>query len=190
MKYTFQDVDERIVKTRFALSDAVLNLIKKENKIKVLDICHEANITPMTYYHHFGNKQELLEFSIKEQLCGILPIPKKLKPTSLKHLINYLIFSFNRFITDNRDLFYCAIQQAYENKYLGSYFDLISKIIKRLIKQEVALLIKTNNLYIEFYANIISGSMEQLFKHIVLDKITISSDMLWGSFKNIFLSLQ
>ncbi|MCQ2957074.1 MAG: TetR/AcrR family transcriptional regulator [Mycoplasmoidaceae bacterium] len=145
MKYSYENLDERIVKTKLSLSGAILNLIGKNKTIKVLDICHKANITPMTYYHHFGNKQELLEFSIKEQLYGILPIPQKLKPTSLKHLIYYLIFSLNKFITNNRDLLYCAIRQAYENKYIGSYFDLVSKIIRRFIKQEVVLLIKTNN---------------------------------------------
>ena len=113
MKYSFEDLDERIIKTRIALIGAIFNLIKEEKKIKVLDICHEADITPMTYYHHFSNKQQLLQFAIEDQLVGILPIPVKLKPINLKHLIYYLVCSFNEFIQKNRET--CLIRYGVDS---------------------------------------------------------------------------
>lgn len=190
MKYTFQDVDERIIKTRFALTDAILNLIKKEDKIKVLNICHEANITPMTYYHHFNNKQQLFEFAIRMQLSGVLPIPRKLKPISLKHLIYYLTFSFGKFISNNQELFSSAIKQANEGKYFGSYIDLIDKIISKLIKEEIKSLIRNNNFVVEMFTNIICGSLKQVFMQIVRHEEPVNSKEIWESIKSLFINFQ
>lgn len=177
MKYTYKDLDQRIVNTRVTLSDAIFEIIKRCKKVKVLDICKEANITAMTYYHHFHNKQQLLEYAIKKQLNGILPIPVKLKPINLKHLIYYLIFAFNKFVRENRQLIYSALKQSNENKYLGSYIDLINQIIKKYVIQEIKLLVK-NDMYIELYANIIFGSICQIFKQIIIKQISVNSNVI------------
>lgn len=189
MKYTYKDLDQRIVNTRVTLSDAIFEIIKRCKKVKVLDICKEANITAMTYYHHFHNKQQLLEYAIKKQLNGILPIPVKLKPINLKHLIYYLIFAFNKFVRENRQLIYSALKQSNENKYLGSYIDLINQIIKKYVIQEIKLLVK-NDMYIEFYANIIFGSICQIFKQIIIKQISVNSNVIWTSVKNVFLTIR
>ena len=54
--------DLRIIKTKKALYDALLYLIKRNNfeNIKVFDICNKANINRSTFYDHFSDKYELL----------------------------------------------------------------------------------------------------------------------------------
>lgn len=185
MKYSFEDLDERIIKTRISLVGAIFNLIKEEKKIKVLDICQEADITPMTYYHHFGNKQQLLKFAIEDQLAGILPIPNKLKPINLKHLIYYLVCSFNRFIHDNKDLICSIINQNGKNWYYEFYVNYLFKVIKQLVKQEIQLLHLGNSPYIDFWINIICGSLWNIFDQILINNQTYTNEKIWLSIKTL-----
>lgn len=189
MKYTFQDVDERIIKTRFALTGAIVNLIKRENKIKVLDICREAHITPMTYYHHFNNKTDLLEYTVRKQLENILPIPKKLKPISLKHLVFYLINAFSKFICQNRNLIYLSLQRSKFQGYINSYLYLVFIHCKDLIKQEVRLLCKQDLTYVELWNDVICGSLFNVFTHMVVNKQFINENIVWKSYKHLVLNL-
>lgn len=186
MKYHYSDLDERIIKTKLALTGAILYLIKNEKKIKVLDICHKADITPMTYYHHFGNKNELLKYTVINQLSGILPIPRKLKPINLKHLIYYLVTAFNKFVTNNHELICAAIKQAKENIYYGSYIDLITKTINFFIKDEVRQVIKQDELQINFCSMVISGSLKEIFKQIVISGRNFNNDVIWSLIKRLF----
>lgn len=185
MKYNFQDVDQRMVKTRIALIGAIFNLIKEEKKIKVLDICHEADITPITYYHHFGNKQQLLKFAIEDQLVGILPIPAKLKPINLKHLIYYLVCAFNSFIHKHKELIYSLINQNGKNWYYEFYVNYIFKTIKQLVKQEIQFLQLENSFYIDFWTNIICGSLWNIFNQILVNNQTYSNEKIWLSIKTL-----
>ncbi|MCQ3915381.1 MAG: hypothetical protein MJ195_01180 [Mycoplasmoidaceae bacterium] len=149
MKYSFYDLDERIIKTRLALSGALFEMIKQKKHIKVLDVCKNACITPMTYYHHFNNKTQLLDYSIKKQLENILPIPIKLKPINIKHLVIYLIKSFNLFVQNNQKLIYSSIHECEENGFHNSYLYYLDTNISSLVKNELALLLHNNSLLVE-----------------------------------------
>lgn len=185
MRYSFEDLDERIIKTKIALTGAVFHLIKEEKKIKVLDICHEADITPMTYYHHFGNKQQLLKYAIEDQLVGILPIPAKLKPINLKHLIYYLVCSFNEFIHKNRELICLIIKQNSKHWYYRLYVTHIFDTTRQLIKQEIQSLHLGNLFYIDFWTNIICGSLWNLFNQILINNQSFSNQKIWLSIKTL-----
>ena len=54
--------DLRIIKTKKALYNALINLMKKKTfeEIKVSDICDEALINRSTFYAHFDDKYSLL----------------------------------------------------------------------------------------------------------------------------------
>lgn len=186
MKYTYEDLDERIIKTRLALTGAILNLIKNQKKTKVLDICHEADITPMTYYHHFDNRQQLLEYAIKSQLSCILPIPKKLKPISIKHLFYYLLTTLNQFVNQNREVILSSIK----NKTKGnSYFDLSFKIINELVKDEVRLLMRESEWYIDLATNLVCGAIQNILLQIVMNHYSVNNQNLWLWTKSILQAL-
>ncbi len=189
MKYTYEDLDERIIKTRLALTGAILNLIKNEKKTKVLNICHEADITPMTYYHHFGNKQQLLVYAIRKQLEGTLPIPRKLKPINVKHLMYYLLVSLNNFVQKNKVLLYSAIKQSKEGGKNNSYIDLMFNLIQQLVKDEVKLLVDKNQYYIDFISTVICGGLKNMFLQMVQQQRFLDNQQLWTSFKSIFTKL-
>lgn len=190
MKYSYEDVDERIVKTKIALSDALLVLLKENRKIKVLDICQKANITPMTYYHHFDNKEQLIEYTINNQLQNILPIPTKLKPINLKHLIYYLINSLSEFVKTNRDVFYCSIKQIETDRFVNSYLFLVFKTIISLVEKEISLLLKNKFVNIQIINNIVCGSLLNSFFQMIVRNSFINSSMIWNTFKTINVLLK
>ena len=57
-----KNADLRIIKTKKALYNALINLMKKKTfeEIKVSDICDEALINRSTFYAHFDDKYSLL----------------------------------------------------------------------------------------------------------------------------------
>lgn len=190
MKYSFEDVDERIIKTRLALVDAILNLIRKHAKTKVLDICHEAHITPMTYYHHFGNKKQLLEYTIKKQLQGILPIPRKLKPLNVKHLVFYLLNGFNNFVRQHHEIILSTIKQSEIEGYYDSYLDLSIRTIKALVWHELNILKIGNQPRTEIFNNLICGALIHVFLDMTINNWFINIKDLWDSIKNFILLLK
>ncbi|MGN0974099.1 MAG: TetR/AcrR family transcriptional regulator, partial [Bacilli bacterium] len=59
--------DIRTLKTYKALETALFSELKEKSfeEIKIVDLCKKANIHRTTFYSHFNDKYELLEYSIK-----------------------------------------------------------------------------------------------------------------------------
>lgn len=55
--------DVRIQKTRIKIFTALTYLLKKKtfNSITISDICHKAQISRATFYHHYQTKEEIVE---------------------------------------------------------------------------------------------------------------------------------
>ena len=71
--------DLRIVKTRKALFDALLELMKEKTfeEIKVSDICNLALVNRSTFYAHFDDKYDLLANcldDLKQNLFSLLNV--------------------------------------------------------------------------------------------------------------------
>ena len=66
-------IDRRAARTRTALFDALVALIRRKDYelITVQDILHEANVGRSTFYAHFTSKDDLLERSL-ERLRAML----------------------------------------------------------------------------------------------------------------------
>lgn len=62
--------DLRVRRTKKLLSDALFELVKKNafEKITVCDICDAAMVHRATFYSHFSDKYELLNYSMNEHL--------------------------------------------------------------------------------------------------------------------------
>jgi len=121
--------DQRVVKTRESLVNAYLELLIENVSSKVLDICNRADISPITFYHHFGDKQELIKYVIDQQLQHILPIPEKLKPSGYKQFFNYLIKSLTSFFIKNKEGVFNSLKQIDDKGYKYSYLDVLNKTI-------------------------------------------------------------
>lgn len=61
-------LDLRVQKTRSALTSALYDLMSKKSldEITVTELCQQAMVRKATFYKHFGDKTELLEYMIQE----------------------------------------------------------------------------------------------------------------------------
>lgn len=62
-KKSKKKIDKRVIKTRSAVFNAVLELAaeKELNKITVVELCDRANINKSTFYLHYKDKNDCLE---------------------------------------------------------------------------------------------------------------------------------
>ena len=60
--------DLRTIRTYKLLKDSLLELLSKDSfdNIKVNDICNLAMVHRTTFYSHFADKYELLDYAIKD----------------------------------------------------------------------------------------------------------------------------
>lgn len=185
MKYKYEDLDERIIKTRFALSGAIFELMKTPQKVKVLDICKQADVTPMTYYHHFGNKDQLLEWAVREQLKNKLPIPIKLKPINLKQLIGYLIKTMSEFVADNQQIINNSLNKMNTDGIKHSYINVLLTVTRFYIHQEIKLLINNDPMTLNVLSDVITYSVILL----IIKRMNSQQDYrflsIWNSLKSI-----
>ena len=66
--------DLRVQKTYMSLTDAMLRLLreKKFEEITINELCDEAMIRRATFYKHFGDKYEFIQFMIEEMRIQFL----------------------------------------------------------------------------------------------------------------------
>ena len=65
--------DSRIFKSKTALKKALVILLANQpfNEITVQDICHTANVTRVTFYAHYHDKESLMHDLIEDSLNDI-----------------------------------------------------------------------------------------------------------------------
>lgn len=186
MKYSYESIDERIIKTKLALSGAILDIMVSKPKVKVLDICQRADISAMTYYHHFHNKYQLLEFSVRNQLENILPIPLKLKPDNMRQLIAYLIKSFSGFIKDNKELIVASVNKMMTIGYKNSYIQILIDVVRYWIFHEISKIIGDKNRdVINIWTDVITYG---LLLSLIRRSISLKSNefyLIWNSLRGL-----
>lgn len=128
--------DLRITKTKRALYDALVNLMKKKTfeEIKVSDICDEALVNRSTFYAHFDDKYCLLESlinNLKQDLIDNLNSSKKF--TNTKDYYIEVIDLFLNHIEEKQDT-YLSIAINNRNSILSDIiYDVLDKdIVARL----------------------------------------------------------
>jgi AcrR family transcriptional regulator len=78
-------IDRRVARTRTALYDALVSLIRDRNydEISVEDILREANVGRSTFYAHFTSKDDLLKNSL-ERLKALLVATRERHRTAVQ----------------------------------------------------------------------------------------------------------
>ena len=125
-----ESTDIRIQKTKKSIEDAFLNLIKEKSfaDITIKDLCDEAMISRSTFYAHYKDKYNLLEYFFDKIISNFTEITanyfcKKSMSLKIEHastLLNY--------IYDNADIFNTFLQLNEENLDLFNYLtNFISK---------------------------------------------------------------
>lgn len=122
--------DLRIVRTRKAIMDALVQLIiqKDFSKITVTDITNIAVINRATFYYHFTDKYELLIAFIKEKIAANL----------LDELANYTKFD-KKFL---KNIFLSIAQFHVQTANLcRRNYDVLSPNIETVIRKELEVIL-------------------------------------------------
>lgn len=82
--------------TKNMISDAFLVLTKEKDidKITVKDIVEKCNITRQTFYYHFQDIMDVIEWSMQQRMEEILS--KSLKVTSVQEAVRILVSSVDK----------------------------------------------------------------------------------------------
>lgn len=119
--------DLRIKRTHKLLRDAMFALLENYDfdDITVVDICDKAMIHRATFYTHFKDKHDFMEYVAKEKLRDFYKESKLYADFSNKeNLYRAMIFNVLQFVEQNKSMFRLASQSSNSN-----FFDSLHKII-------------------------------------------------------------
>jgi len=147
--------DLRIIKTKNALRDALILLMKdkKFEEIKISDICSIALVNRSTFYAHYEDKYELLVDiidSLKESLLNDLNKNKRILNT--KEYYIELIRLFLNHINEKKDIYTKVLINNYNSILIDIFEDAVMKDTTKKIRKKQ---IKTGdipaNIFIKYY---------------------------------------
>ena len=146
-------------KTKILLSNALINLLEEKtfDNIKVIEICDKAMVHKTTFYNHFEDKYELLNYTL-------LKIHKEIKEKAIKDkgIIEYYLSiakCYIKYIKDNPKVFKSIISDGDNNVELRMFHKLYVKDMETAIKSEKLYDIPSNyvaNFYVDGVFSIIS----------------------------------
>lgn len=124
--------DLRIIKTKKAIYDALLHLLKDitfEN-VKVSDICNIALVNRSTFYSHFTDKYDLLSSYITDmQLDLTNELSKKVAVSTPKEYYMQVIKILLDYIDEQKDIYKAILINNKNSIIADMFYDTINKDI-------------------------------------------------------------
>lgn len=146
-------------KTKIYLSNALIELLEENtfDNIKVTEICDKAMVHKTTFYNHFEDKYELLNYSL-------LRIHKEIIEKAIKNegIIEYYLSiakCYIKYIKDNPRLFKSIISDGDNNVELRMFHKLYVKDIESRLNKNKSYDIPSNylaNFYVDGVFSLIS----------------------------------
>ncbi|AGN17070.1 TetR/AcrR family transcriptional regulator [Methanobrevibacter sp. AbM4] len=124
-------IDEALVK---ALGNLLID--NSIENIKVIDICKEANIPRSTFYYHFNDKYELLEYMVKSLTSNIANEVINNNPSNIREYYSNLEKIITHYIYDNKELYSSIILKNEDMRTLKILGDIISDDLKERLYEE------------------------------------------------------
>lgn len=119
--------DLRIRRTHKLLCDAMFSLLETRSfdDISVVDICDRAMVHRATFYKHFKDKYDFMEYVTKEKIREFyIASTQQEKFSDPIDIYHALIKNVIHFIEDNKQMLKISVQSS-----TNSFFDSIHKII-------------------------------------------------------------
>ena len=114
MATTNRKADLRSKRSQKRLSSALLVLLKEKEieKISVKEIAALAEVSPLTFYNHFRNKLDLLDYCFYDHLQPILSSPPSLikGASDAEEALERIVRAFVHFVFENLDVLRNLVQ--------------------------------------------------------------------------------
>lgn len=168
------ETDPRIIRTKQALKDSLLSLMKKKHYtiIKVNDITNHADYNRSTFYSHYKDKNQLYQDILADFVNGIISAlksnPKKNKieeeqSTPLHHVFTY--------IYQNRTL----LEIMYSDKKVPGFFNFMYNRLIDMFYEELDGRIEVDTI---IYCHYITSTLMSVIGHWILNKVKYSPSFL------------
>ncbi|MGP1569500.1 MAG: TetR/AcrR family transcriptional regulator C-terminal domain-containing protein [Eubacteriales bacterium] len=169
-----QSITSELTKTHIAKVLQELMLEKPINKITVKELAARAQINRQTFYYHFCDIYELLEWLLKKKLQSIVTNIEGFKSWQDAgiYLLNYL--------TENRSLVLATLNSMSRNTLKNLIYTEIEKIASKFVR-EIANGIKVSeqalNHIVHFFCVTFSALLEDW---LVSENTTSPEDLIYG----------
>ncbi|MGN1330103.1 MAG: TetR/AcrR family transcriptional regulator C-terminal domain-containing protein [Clostridia bacterium] len=130
--------DLRTIRTYKLLKNALLELLSKQSfdTIKVIDICDLAMIHRTTFYSHFSDKYELLDYVIKDIENELLSGFNVAKYSSSREFYKALVMNLLEYLGSNKLFFRNMLNNNYGAGIITVFHNSAIKYITDLIEKE------------------------------------------------------
>lgn len=130
--------DLRTKRTYLLLKNALLELLSKKafEEIKVNDICNLAMIHRTTFYSHFSDKYELLEYCISDIEEEITHEIKKNSYSDIQEFYTNMIMGLLDYIRENKKFFKTILKKNSDNGVIQIFSKACISYIQEMLKQE------------------------------------------------------
>ncbi len=151
--------DLRIKRTYKLLKEALFELLSKKSfdEIKVVDICELAMVHRTTFYSHFSDKYELLEYCINDVEQELTEKISNNIYSNTEEFYTNLIINVIEYISDKKKLF----KNIIKNNLNSSIISIFNRTCVNYIKsvQEEDKVKKVQDIPIEIIAQFYSGAV-------------------------------
>lgn len=149
--------DLRVQRTYILLKDSLFKLLSKKafEDIRVNDICNLAMIHRTTFYHHFQDKYELLEFCIQDIEQELLKKINRDNYTNSRKFYTNLIMGLLEYIAEKKSIFQNVLKHNSENSIAEIFMNTCVNHIAFILQKEEQQGINHNldiNVMAHFYA--------------------------------------
>ena len=141
--------------TRKAIIEAFVKLLNERplNKITIKDIVEECGINRNTFYYHFRDKYDLLNWIFDMDFFRIAGSVETSQPwTVMTTLCNYFY--------DNRDFYRRALRVTGQNSFLEHYREMLAPILRGVL-ENVLDDSEYMEFHIAFYQDALTGALER-----------------------------
>lgn len=130
--------DLRVVRTRALLSKALFELLEKTpfEKISVKDICDKALVHRATFYNHFEDKEDLLEYTIdeiKEEMFN--SVVEKEQYETPKEMYMTLMSKVLDFVEQHKNQLMLIINNNSTEKVMGLLLTTVKRSMRYLLSK-------------------------------------------------------
>ena len=164
-------MDIRVIRTYNQLTESLVSLLasKTFEELSVSEICEHAQVHRATFYKHFDDKYEFLNFCFDNELSKIkFEVPAASEPAaeSIKENFMYFIKATFEFVCSKKAIFSIMLSKKFSVS-LGASFT--SAVHKYCLEKVKVILPGTNEaraeLFAAFYSNAFIGVVTHYAKH-------------------------
>ncbi|HVI41189.1 MAG TPA: TetR/AcrR family transcriptional regulator [Anaerovoracaceae bacterium] len=136
MKAAMNENDPRVIRTRHLLLDAFIVLVRKKDftSISVKDIAEYAQVNRATFYAHFQDKYDILEYMVIDKFMNLLSkridVEATLNEEALRNIILF-VCEYVETVSNSCKRNYAAILSLMEEKIKLKLYDVIYDILKK-----------------------------------------------------------